>query len=107
MFFGTTNSENGYLRDVTGNRRFWNVKVSGNGKYKPWEMTRELVEQIWAETMVISKAGEELFFDASLEVFAKEEQREAMQQDDREGIVREYLNMLLPDTGDEMDIYRR
>ena len=107
VFFGTTNSENGYLRDVTGNRRFWNVKVSGNGKYKPWEMTRELVDQIWAETMVISKAGEELFLDASLEAFAKEEQREAMQQDDREGIVREYLNMLLPDTWDEMDIYRR
>lgn len=107
VFFGTTNSENGYLRDVTGNRRFWNVKVSGNGKYKPWEMTRELVDQIWAETMVISKAGEELFLDKSLEAFAKEEQREAMQQDDREGIVREYLNMLLPDTWDEMDIYRR
>ena len=107
VFFGTTNSENGYLRDVTGNRRFWNVKVSGNGKHKPWEMTRELVDQIWAETMVISKAGEELFLDASLEAFAKEEQREAMQQDDREGIVREYLNMLLPATWDEMDIYRR
>lgn len=107
VFFGTTNSENGYLRDVTGNRRFWNVKVSGNGKYKPWEMTRELVDQIWAETMVISKAGEELFLDKSLEAFAQEEQREAMQQDDREGIVREYLNMLLPDTWDEMDIYRR
>lgn len=107
VFFGTTNSENGYLRDVTGNRRFWNVKVSGNGRYKPWEMTRELVEQIWAETMVISKAGEELFLDKSLEAFAQEEQREAMQQDDREGIVREYLNMLLPDTWDEMDIYRR
>lgn len=107
VFFGTTNSENGYLRDVTGNRRFWNVKVSGNGKYKPWEMTRELVDQIWAETMVISKAGEELFLDKSLEAFAQEEQREAMQQDDREGIVREHLNMLLPDTWDEMDIYRR
>ena len=107
VFFGTTNSENGYLRDVTGNRRFWNVKVSGNGKYKPWEMTRELVDQIWAETMVISKASEELFLDKSLEAFAQEEQREAMQQDDREGIVREYLNMLLPDTWDEMDIYRR
>lgn len=107
VFFGTTNSENGYLRDVTGNRRFWNVKVSGNSKYKPWEMTRELVDQIWAETMFISKAGEELFLDASLEAFAQEEQREAMQQDDREGIVREYLNMLLPDTWDEMDIYRR
>lgn len=107
VFFGTTNSENGYLRDITGNRRFWNVKVSGNGKYKPWDMTKELVDQIWAEAMVLAKAGEKLFLDASLEAFAQEEQREAMQQDDREGIVREYLDMLLPETWDEMDIYRR
>ena len=30
-----------------------------------------------------------------------------MEQDEREGVVREYLDMLLPDTWDDMDIYRR
>ena len=30
-----------------------------------------------------------------------------MEQDDREGLVREYLDMLLPENWDEMDIYRR
>ena len=107
VFFGTTNSENGYLRDITGNRRFWNVKVTGNGRYKPWDMTPELVGQIWAETAVLAKSGESLYLDPSLEAFAQEEQREAMEQDDREGIVREYLAMLLPENWDDMDVFDR
>jgi len=107
VFFGTTNSENGYLRDITGNRRFWNVKVSGRGKWKPWEMTGEVIKQIWAEAAETAKAGEKLYLDADLEEYAKKEQREAMEQDDREGIVRNYLDMLLPEGWDGMDIYRR
>ena len=107
IFFGTTNSENGYLRDITGNRRFWNVKVSGSSRFKPWDMTKELVEQIWAEVRLFARAGEKLYLDPELESYAQEEQREAMEQDDREGIVREYLDMLLPDSWNDMDIYRR
>lgn len=107
VFFGTTNSENGYLRDITGNRRFWNVKVSGQGKWKPWDMTAEVVKQIWAEAAETAKAGEKLYLDAGLEEYAKREQREAMEQDDREGIVQEYLDMLLPEDWDGMDLYRR
>ena len=107
VFFGTTNSENGYLRDITGNRRFWNVKVTGQGKCKPWEMTAELVQQIWAEVAKIARSGEKLYLDADLEAYARQEQREAMEQDDREGIVRNYLDMLLPDDWDSMDYYRR
>ena len=107
VFFGTTNSENGYLRDITGNRRFWNVKVTGQGKCKPWEMTAELVQQIWAEVAEIARSGEKLYLDADLESYARQEQREAMEQDDREGIVRNYLDMLLPDDWDSMDYYRR
>ena len=107
VFFGTTNSENGYLRDITGNRRFWNVKVTGSGKLRSWDMSKEMVEQIWAEVKVIAGEGEELYLDAALETYAKQEQREAMEQDDREGLVAEYLDMLLPETWADMDIYRR
>ena len=107
VFFGTTNSENGYLRDITGNRRYWNIKVSGNGKYKPWQMTQEIVDQIWAEAVVLADAGENLFLPPELERFAMDEQRSAMEQDDREGLVQEYLDMLLPQSWNEMDIYAR
>lgn len=107
VFFGTTNSQNGYLRDITGNRRYWNVKVPGNGKYKPWEMDEDTVKQVWAEVMVYAKAGEKLYLSPELEDYAKEEQRAAMERDDREGLVQEYLDMLLPGNWDSMDVYKR
>ena len=107
IFFGTTNSENGYLRDVTGNRRFWTVKTPGNGAKKPWELDKEEVAQMWAEAMVYVDQGERLYLDTNLEKYAREEQSAAMEQDDREGLVREYLNMLLPANWDAMDTYQR
>lgn len=107
VFFGTTNSEHGYLRDITGNRRFWNVKVNGNGKYKPWDLDSETIKQIWAEVIQIAKSGERLYLDPNLEDYAKQEQRAAMEQDEREGIVRNYLETLLPDDWDSMDLYSR
>lgn len=107
IFFGTTNSENGYLRDITGNRRFWNVKTPGTGKKKPWELTQEDVDQMWAEALVYVGQGEKLYLDAELEKLARSEQKAAMEQDDREGIVRAYLNILLPEKWNEMDIYQR
>lgn len=107
VFFGTTNSETGYLRDITGNRRYWNVRVGGNGKYKPWQMTPEVVGQIWAETAVLAKAGEKLYLEPELEEYAKVEQRDAMEMDDREGLVETYLETLLPDNWESMDVFRR
>lgn len=106
VFFGTTNSENGYLRDITGNRRFWNVKVSGNSKFKPWDMTKELVDQIWAEVSLIAR-DEELFLPRDLEAYAQVEQREAMEQDDREGLVTRYLELLLPANWESMELHQR
>lgn len=107
VFFGTTNAEKGYLRDTTGNRRFWPVKTPGGGRKQSWQLSQEEVLQIWAETLTYVKAGEKLYLDAGLELMAKEEQREAMESDEREGLVREYLEMLLPEEWDTMDLYER
>jgi predicted P-loop ATPase len=107
IFFGTTNAESGYLRDTTGNRRFWPVKTPGGGSKHSWQITTEEIQQIWAEALVYVKAGEKLYLDASMEQLAKAEQREAMESDEREGLVREYLDTLLPDDWDQMDLFER
>jgi len=107
VFFATTNSEKGYLRDITGNRRFWTVKIPGNGNKQSWQITDETVRQIWAEALIYAKAGEKLYLPANLEADACAEQLEAMEVDDREGFVREYLDTPLPENWDELDISSR
>ena len=107
VFFGTTNAESGYLRDTTGNRRFWPVKTPGTGIKHSWDLTPELICQIWAETLMYVKQGEKLYLNNELEALSKIEQREAMESDEREGLVRLYLDTLLPENWDAMDIVER
>jgi len=106
IIFGTTNSLSGYLRDATGNRRFWPVKAPGGGSKHPWNLTKDDIQQIWAEALHLAKA-ETLYLDADLEKLAQGEQREAMEVDERQGLVEAYLNTLLPDNWENMSIYDR
>lgn len=106
VFIGTTNADT-YLRDITGNRRFWPVKVPGGTGRGSWELTREEVELIWAEALYYYKKGETLHLPKELEPIAVQEQKEAMEQDEREGTIRDYLEMLLPENWDSMTLYER
>lgn len=92
---GTSNSQH-FLRDVTGNRRFWPVQVTGESSLHPWNMDKPLLEQIWAEALTLYNAGEELILKGNDAEMAAEKQQEALENDDREGLVREYLDKLLP-----------
>lgn len=105
IIVGTTNSDGGFLRDITGNRRFWPVRVMGHGKHYAWELSE--VDQIWAEAIERYKSHEELFLKGTLAEEAVSQQRDAMESDDREGLVAEYLETLLPDGWDKLDLYQR
>lgn len=105
VIVGTTNSDGGFLRDITGNRRFWPVRVTGRGKYHPWDLTE--VDQVWAESIEYFKNGEELFLKGEVAAEAYSRQRDAMETDDREGIVQEYLDRLLPEGWDKYDLFQR
>ena len=83
------------------------MKTPGDGVKKSWEVTEEEVLQIWAETLEYVKQGEKLYLEYDIDQLAKEEQRMAMESDEREGLVREYLETLLPDDWDDMDLFER
>lgn len=58
-----TNLETGFLRDITGNRRFWPIKVTGKTKRKSWDITSEEVLQMWAEAKYLYGQGEPLYLN--------------------------------------------
>lgn len=107
VFIGTTNSEDGFLRDTSGNRRFWVVDTSAESAKKSWELDAETVAQVWAEALALVREGEELYLNAELDETARVRQTEALEADEREGAVEAYLDELLPEGWEETDLYDR
>ena len=100
VFFGTTNDIE-FLKDRTGNRRFWPVEVSGPETVPEQGVLvglEEEVDQLWAEAVVRYRGGEALWLnDAQLQQFARTEQERYTVQDELAGQIAEYLDTRLPD----------
>lgn len=58
VFAGTTN-EDEYLKDTTGNRRYWPVKI----KEIHLDKLREMKDQLWSEAIHLYKNGYEFFIN--------------------------------------------
>lgn len=106
VFFGSTNRTD-FLRDPTGNRRFWPVQLSDNAKKSVFNITADEINQIWAEAVELYRQGETLYLPKELETEAQKVQEMHSENDDREGIIRRYLETLLPENWEDMDLYRR
>ena len=107
IFIGTTN-ETQFLRDATGNRRFWVVDTPNKPERDMWEeLTPDMVRRVWAEAVELYRAGESLFLPGYLERQAREVQESYEEENPRAGIVAEYLDRLLPESWESMDIYSR
>jgi len=101
IFFGTTN-EWGFLKDSSGNRRFWPVSV--NKKYVHGAIN---VAQIWAEAKELYLQGEHLYLDEVIEADAKIVQRSHAENDERIGLIEQYLNTLLPLNWEKLSMFER
>lgn len=99
VFFGTTN-EAEFLKDRTGNRRFWPITVE---KKMDRDTLAAETDQIWAEAVYLLKQGERLWMDTKeLETALIDAQGERVVQDELEGQLTEYLDTLLPDNWDDL-----
>lgn len=107
IIIATVNGERGYLRDITGNRRFWIIKLHQKKQKKTWNFTPEFRAQFWAEAKEIWKSGEKLYLEGDVLAEAEKMQQSAMEVDERVGMVEEYLNTMLPDDWDKMDLFQR
>lgn len=98
VFFGTTNTR-GFLRDTTGNRRFWPVEVDPErAKKSHWEqLSEEEIGQIWAEVLTWYRAGETLELDNEARNEAERQQAAHMETDPREGLIQEWLDSPIED----------
>lgn len=87
IFIGTTNNDD-YLKDRTGNRRYWPVKV-GDVRLDALRADRD---QLWAEAVERYKEGEKLYIDdPDLKRIERSEQAKRMEHDSMDEALDDFL----------------
>ena len=107
VFAGSTNNLM-FLKDRTGNRRFWPITGDKDRKTKhSWELSKDDIDQLWAEAYYYWSEGESLVLEGELEEEALRIQLSHTEGGELVGLIEEYLDMLLPDNWESLDIIDR
>lgn len=107
VFFGTTNDFE-YLRDGTGNRRFWPIDCHKRPVTKSvWRDLPNEVNQVWAEAVAVWKQGEPLYLPKALEDAARRAQEEHEVSNSKEGMIQDFLEMELPENWEKLSLQSR
>lgn len=97
VFFGTTNDHD-YLRDTTGNRRFWPIDCWVTKPVKSIfdDLDTYEVEQVWAEAVVRWRLGETLFLAPDMEEEAERRRATHLERDPLQGQIEDFLDRPVP-----------
>lgn len=107
VFAGSTNNLM-FLKDRTGNRRFWPITGDKDRKTKnSWDLSKDEIDQLWAEAFVYWSEGEPLVLEGALEEEALRIQLSHTEGGELVGLIEEYLEMELPEDWESKDIYDR
>jgi len=92
----------------TGNRRFWPITGDKDRKTKnAWDITQDDIDQLWAEAYYYWSNGESLVLEGDLEEEALRIQLSHTEGGELVGLIEEYLDMLLPENWESLDIFDR
>ena len=108
IFVGSTNNW-AFLTDPTGNRRFMPVPAHMERATKSIfseELSSE-VDQIWAEATEMYKRGEKLCLSPEADDMANVVRDLHTDEDNRAGVVHAYLDTLLPENWETLDLFAR
>ncbi|EJD5654349.1 virulence-associated E family protein [Staphylococcus pseudintermedius] len=107
IFIGTTNKID-FLKDETGGRRFWPLTVNPDKVEENWsQLTKEDINQIWAEAQYFYEQGEKLYLSSELEKEMRSIQSKHTEDSPYVGIVEEFLNTPIPSNWNELSIFDR
>ena len=107
VFAGSTNNLM-FLKDRTGNRRFWPITGDKDRKTKnAWDISQDDIDQLWAEAYYYWANGESLVLEGELEEEALRIQLSHTEGGELVGLIEEYLEMLLPENWESLDIFDR
>lgn len=96
VFWGTTNDTE-FLKDKTGNRRFWPVDVGLQPATKSvFHQLEDEVPQILAEAYCYWQVGEQLYLTGAAEAEAKAQQEVHRESSTKEGVIREFVERRIP-----------
>jgi putative DNA primase/helicase len=103
IFIATTNKTQ-FLKDDSGNRRFWPMVVSKYfSGFEPGE-----VDQIWAEAVVLYDGGkEDLYLSREIEMLATQVQLEHTEVHEWTETISEYLDQAVPAGWEHYNLYDR
>lgn len=108
VFWGTTNDAN-FLRDPTGDRRTYPVDCHITKPTKSIfdDLTEEVVDQIWAETVELYKANTPTFLKGKALEIACIKQLEHKEDVPLSGLIEQYLENDYPSNWDDMELSER
>ena len=107
-FFGTANDTN-FLRDETGNRRFWPIDCFIHRPKKSiFDDLKDELEQIWAEACELAKdkTYNLVLSKEALELAVKEQELH-LEDNVYKGIILDYLDKKIPKNWNTMDLFAR